>query len=159
MPNWAEGYLRVRGTKEAIAKFVNNEFIFYEFANAGVNPMHINIDPSEEDFYIPVPESKYIYIDTTRRNFIFKDLYGYFDDSNGEIHTAAFKGFKAAWDVDTDPYVKFSKQYGLNFKIDVYEKGMHFSHHILIEDGCIVSDDTKKYKDWAWECPCPDFGG
>lgn len=175
MPNWAKGYLRLRGSREAILAFIENEM---EYVAENVvdgwqtvcRNVEINKDTDDEEFYIPVNAMVFgmplaervrwpaLHIKGTARNFIDRDIDIILEKGNAN-NTVVIPGFMAAWDANAVPYLDASKKYGLEMKIDVYERGMQFSHHIHIVNGCIMNDKEETYGNWAWDCPCPDFGG
>ena len=174
MPNWAKGYLRVRGRTADILDFIENEMIYTAevyVGSYGVISTGITIDRSSYDGELDIPISKAvfgneaekaclpaIYIKGTRRYFIRHDIYACLNGLD-EISTLAVSGFEAAWGVDVKPYREISEKYNLEIKIDVYERGMQFSQHIHVKDGWILLDEERTYDDWEWDCPCPDFGG
>ena len=67
--------------------------------------------------------------------------------------------FKAAWDVESEPYIELSKAYNVDIKIEAFERGMEFSRYILIENGNLKEDKETKYDDYVWECVMPNLGG
>lgn len=181
MPNWAEGYLRLCGTREAICNFISNEMQYV--AESAVNgwevvtsEIKINADTASEEIVIPVnktiqhPIAYYsasdecfkrfpsIHIKGTRRNFIEHEIDIILERGN-QNNVAVFPGFKAAWDVDPSPYVEASRKYGLAIKIDAYERGALFSRHIHIVNGVLKCDRKQEYVNWKWDCACPDYGG
>lgn len=174
MPNWAEGYLRLKGKKADILNFISNETTYVGHRTGGFDlvekPMNLGNVQNREEIYIPVSNQVFgdvygntvcataLYINGTSRNFIGEDVYLYFDDAK-EIHTVVLDRFRAAWQLDYEPYVMFSKKYNIEIKIDVYESGLGFSQHMHAANGELVFRDERHYDDWEWECPCPNFGG
>lgn len=171
MANWAKGYLRVKGSRENILRFIKNEMSYVAEVigeKYGIIEEKIdNFDVDSDELFIRVnsyafksaTEKVYfprVYIEGTHRNFITEDIDCFFND--GE-NIAIFPGFEAAWGVESEPYVEKSKKYDLEIKIDVYEKGMQFSQYIYVANGELLMDEERKYDNWNWDCPCPDYGG
>lgn len=174
MPNWAKGYLKVRGKTADIFDFIENgmsyvgEILVGEYGVAE-RPIKIDRDDFLEELEIPLSKQVFgedadkvfyqsIYIKGTHRNFIRNGVDEILKDLN-ETSVLVFSGFEAAWGVDVPPYVEISKKFNIEIKIEVYERGMEFSQHIYIKDGEVYMDEKRKYDDWKWDCPCPDFGG
>ena len=172
MPNWAKGYLRVKGKVNDICNFIENELCYIgEVLREEYRIMErpIKLEIYGEELYIPVSKEVFgddaervcyprIYVKGTKRNFIEKTL-DMCVAGMDKTDTVVFAGYKAAWGVEAKPYVNISKKYNLEIKIDVYERGMCFSQHIHIVNGQLMQDEERKYDDWKWDCPCPDFGG
>lgn len=66
---------------------------------------------------------------------------------------------EAAWSIDSDSLLAICKEFKIDMKIQGFERGMEFSQLIEIVDEKIIQDEEIIYKDWKWDCPCPDIGG
>lgn len=44
-------------------------------------------------------------------------------------------------------------------KIHGFERGMEFNQVIEIVDGKILKDEELYFKDYQWDCICPNIGG
>lgn len=108
MPNWARGYLRVRGKTSDIFNFIENEMVYVgEVFDDGYKiikrQIKINREAFGEELYVPLNNEVFgkdvgsvrspaIYINGTHRNFIRYDI----DECiNGrdEISTIVFSKF------------------------------------------------------------------
>ena len=67
--------------------------------------------------------------------------------------------FKAAWNVESEPYIELSKAYNVDIKIEAFERGMEFSRFVLIENGELKEDKGIEYDDYVWDCVMPNLGG
>ena len=163
MPNWAEGVLKIRGTRQNIRKLLVEVLepipdISQQIAvMMGKEPQipKVEIDEDEYDFTMKAPSG--LYIKGTRRAFIEGTIEWYFDDTHEEVLT--IEQFKQAWGVDSDPFVKLSRDYDVDIKIYVFECGMQFNQEIEIHRGTIIKDVEIKFDDYDWECIFPKMGG
>lgn len=168
MPNWAEGSLKIRGPIENIKRFLD-EGIQKKRLNTFGKEMNENIvfftDWSDEcgieyEYYFASTS----HIKHTSRAFIDPEIvkYGEYAYLNGEsiedIDTIALP-FKQAWRVNTENFVKISKEYEIDISIHTFEKGAEFEQDILIKDGEIVKDEIIEYDNYQFESALPMLGG
>ena len=130
MPNWCEGTLKVRGTKENVKRFVLE----------GLHPVDLFGDAKSE---LTVNEFGDIYLSE------------YEDD---ERLTAVFDS-KFAWGINADELLRTCKKYHVDMKIHAFEQGMEFNQVIEIIDGEVIHDYEIHFTDYQWECVCPKLGG
>ncbi|EFR97186.1 Uncharacterised protein [Listeria ivanovii subsp. londoniensis] len=164
MPNWAEGTLKIRGTKENILNFLGNELLgstYPVFLNDEVGYKHRTVEHEINNYgeYVFRCEGGF-YINNTRRAFIYNtelifDLY----EDDDEIPQIEIEGFKQAWGVVSDNYVYHSKKYDLDMKIFAFERGMEFTQEIELCKGKIVKDVAEEHKDYFWTVPFAELGG
>lgn len=177
MPNWFKGNIRFRGKPEDIAKFLEKEIVAVATNN---DYETLEFPPSfyrdEYSLTVGVPAEvcddnnlhwSSLYIKGTKRNFIDDDIEVWFNDkdSKGNIIVHC-DDFAAAWDIDYEPYKRFSKKYNIDIKIVGYECGAQFGRTLEIlqlhegeETITEVRDYPVQYLDWDWECPFPRMGG
>jgi hypothetical protein len=162
MPNWCEGNIRFRGKPESIKKFLLNELkIVGLIREDDYSPI---VKDEYDELSIEIPEIEHrnyaqFYIKGTHRNFIdSREIYAYIC-SDDECATVCIEDFKAAWAIESAPYLAHSKNYGIDIKIVGFEKGMEFSQLIEIVNGEITEDKEYKYEDWDWESLQPNYGG
>lgn len=162
MPNWAEGVLKIRGTRQDIRKFLveglsplNPHTGIAKLLGKEVEEPEVTIEEDDWDFKMNSPHG--FYINGTRRAFIESGIEWYFDDRHTEILT--IDSFKQAWGVDSREYVEISNKYNVDIKIYVFERGMEFNQDIEIIKGEIVRDNEIKFDDYEWECLMPHLGG
>lgn len=163
MPNWAEGILKVRGTRQDIKKFLIEGLEALPSLSGEMARMmgmeveipNVKIEEDEWDFNMYSPYG--FYVKGTRRAFIEGHIQWYFNDSHLEVLT--INSFKQAWGVDAIEFAEISKRYNIDIKIYVFECGMEFNQDIEINKGEIIKDEEIKFDDYEWECIYPNLGG
>lgn len=170
MPNWCEGTLRLRGKRKNIVEFLKDNL-----RGEGCDPESFDsivwparVTEADDGQFITVHRDNekhsdsygWIWIKGTHRNFIaenefYVDMYG----DEDKTYTVCIDKFNAAWGIEPEPYVAFSKKYGLDIKIFGSEQGMQFEQCIEIVNGELVKDEEYHYEDWDWEAVNPNMGG
>lgn len=164
MPNWVEGNLKIRGRIEDIKKFIEHEMVWGQTSNLEKAKVYINEHYGEMTVHRPNGEiPDYLWING-QRNYVqpSSDGFGvYWNPKNKHPDTVVmvFEGYHAAWDVDVEPYIGFSNEYNIDFRIIGFEKGMQFGVDISIEHGNPVKVEDLTYENWDWDCPFPYLGG
>lgn len=162
MPNWCEGMLKIRGKQENVFNLLVDNLqvwktIFLKEPEFDVreelDKEAIKIDREDRTIYV----EKTAHIKGTRRNFVEPDDINVWEGKDGNACIAV--EFKAAWDVESEPYVELSKKYNVDIKIEAFESGMEFSRYILIESGELKEDKEITYDDYVWDCVMPNLGG
>jgi len=169
MPNWVEGNIRLRGKRDGIASFLKNELMFVATPAGNIlgsveRDLVFNDDGYEITLSRPECGEKYIwpsnYIKDTRRNFIDGDSISVEPDDDPEcVQTVCIDGFKAAWGVESAPYLDKARKHNIDIKIVGFERGMQFMQTVEIVNGEIVTDKETKFDDWYWDCLMPNMGG
>lgn len=151
MPNWCEGSLKVRGTKENMTKFILE----------GLHPVgflgeeHPKLSVNE---YGDIDSNETCWIENTRRGFVEGVEVHLSEYENDEIFVAVFDS-KFAWGISADELLKTCEKYHVDMKIHGFERGMEFNQVIEIVDGKILKDEELHFKDYQWDCICPNIGG
>lgn len=170
MPNWAEGVLRIRGTRESIEKFLDNNlnvYIFLPQKGGGVKEFPLPKDELEIEMDVDKvsisetalkPYYSSYYVEGTRRGFILPSESDIIDSEKAGLVVIALN-YRQAWTVKAIDLLFICRKWGLDMAIFAAEKGGKFAQNILIEDGTIMKDDTIWYDDFMWECPIPLNGG
>lgn len=156
MPNWCEGMLKIRGKQKDVFNLLADNLQVWNTVVIGepkLDKEAIDIDREDGIIYV----KKTAHIKGTRRNFVEPNdiIVLKRKDENACIAVE----FRAAWDVESEPYIELSKSYNVDIKIEVFEKGMEFSRYILIENGDLKQNIETKYDDYVWECVMPNLGG
>ena len=161
MPNWIKGTFKVRGKREDIKRFLDNELEvpggYFSDKNKDISNF-VN-DYSEED-YIEYNITDEIYLKDTRRAFIQEGLYGMYEE-----YGTICLNIKQAWSFysesrDIEILREKSREYNVDFKLYGFESGMEFCQEVIItKKGEINFANTIQYEDWAWDCPFPMMGG
>lgn len=162
MPNWCEGILKVRGSKENIIRFLENGICKNELKESssiiGLHYESIELD-YEKVGYDLLYENKNndtIYIKNTHRCFVLGDIIFYYDDD------ILCLDIEQAWDIDVENFVAISKEYNIDIRINAFESGMCFTREVEIIKGKVTMNYTKNYEDYKmykWEVYDPRLGG
>lgn len=162
MPNWAEGVLKIRGTRANIKRFLTeglspiNSFASIQQAlGKPVTVPEVEVKEDKWDFQMSTKEG--FYIKGTRRAFFERPIVWDFQDRTLEILT--IDSFKQAWGVEVSKFAELSKEYGVDFKIYVFERGMEFNQDIEVVEGEVIKDEEIQFADYEWECLFPALGG
>ena len=162
MPNWCEGMLKIRGKQEDVFNLLADNLQVWKTIiikepkldmREEIDKEAIVVDKEGESIWV----KKTAYIKGTRRNFVEPNEIDVWKGKDGNACIAV--EFKAAWDVESEPYIKLSKAYNVDIKIEAFERGMEFSRYILIENGNLKEDKETEYDDYVWECVMPNLGG
>lgn len=146
MPNWCEGTLKVRGTMENVRRFMVE----------GINwaPSELVVKDYDDELEFSTHDTCWRWIKGTSRHFIVADEDMYFIEG----HTL-FLRLNAAWCVSAADLQTVCQTYGVDMKVEAYERGMEFGQIVEIVGGEIIRDEDIKYPDYEWDCPCPTLGG
>ena len=158
MPNWVEGNIRIRGKASDIISFIKENMV-YALLDEIYAPI-IEYDDRCKELYVRKPdECKYeeLWFEGASRNYVTGYIYSYF--ANNDFGVLIMDNFHAAWSINPEIYMEWSKKYGIDFRIYGFEQGMQFGQDIVIENGELTKNETMEYNDWDWECPHPNWGG
>ena len=150
MPNWCEGYLKVRGELGDILTFLRDGF------EGSYSDSMITIDDEWED-EIEIKVIGTNYIKGTSRACI--DSSEDYICPEGKTHVTLTLNIRQAWDINSSEFCDIAKKFNLDMHIIGYERGMEFKHEFYIIDGAVTEDKTTHYKDWDFECECSELGG
>ncbi len=162
MPNWCEGMLKIRGKQEDVFNLLADNLQVWKTIiikepkldmREKIDKEAIVVDKEGESIWV----KETAYIKGTRRNFVEPNKIDVWKGKDGNACIAV--EFKAAWDVESEPYIKLSKAYNVDIKIEAFERGMEFSRYILIENGNLKEDKETEYDDYVWDCVMPNLGG
>lgn len=168
MPNWCEGVLKVRGTKENLLNFLKNgiqrhAYMFDDKTGLKIQILDLELQHEDGGSYF-VKEKKlvdgkstWLCINDTSRLFVTKDIDWYFCYEQGEY--IKYLDVQQAWNIEESQFLKLSKKYNLDFKIKAYECGQQFSREVEIVDGHITQNVTNYYDDYFWDAYDPRLGG
>lgn len=166
MPNWCEGYLKIRGKKKDVIAFLENEIlemqhvgIFEEGKCENIKMKHDGIN------YVYELEEKdgvhqWLYLKNSKRCLINQDrieIYLYSDSNKAPTYLTL--KIKQTWAIDEELFEKLSKKYNLDFNIFASKSGIGFEQYITIIDGEITRNETKEYDDFYFEAINPELGG
>lgn len=167
MPNWCEGYLKIRGKKKDLINFIENEIVLIKQESIISEPQYIDIKMEDEDlckcfFKYNKSYNEFLYLKNTKRFFVESDgilfYYNSYDDED-EIYYLTLD-IKQAWSIDIQMLlVEHSKKYSVDFNIFASEKGMEFEQYITVVDGKLLRNEEKEYHDFLFEAINPDLGG
>ena len=162
MPNWCEGMLKIRGKQEDVFNLLADNLQVWKTIIIKEPKLDMREEIDKEAIVVDkeggsIWAKKTAYIKGTRRNFVEPNNINVWKGKDGNACIAV--EFKAAWDVESEPYIKLSKAYNVDIKIEAFERGMEFSRYILIENGNLKEDKETEYDDYVWECVMPNLGG
>ncbi len=163
MPNWCEGVIKVRGKKNDVISFLENEILkmkytgIFETKSENIKMKNIGY---EYEYKLDDDKREYFYLKDSSRCFIeqnYIEIYNYDDEE--EYETYVTLKFKQAWDVEEDLFEKLSEKYNIDFNIYASERGMEFERYITIIKGKFTRLETVKYDDFYFEAINPEIGG
>ena len=164
MPNWCEGNLKIRGKKEDVISFLENEILkmCYTVLFEEIKGENIKMEYDGYEYFYQLSDDKkeYLYLNDSKRCFIEQnkiEIYIYLDSD--EIDTYVTLKIKQAWGIEVDLFQKLSKKYNLDFNLYASERGMEFERYLTIIKGEITKNETKKYDDFYFEAINPELGG
>lgn len=162
MPNWCEGYLKIRGKKEDIVNFVENEISLLKSKDIFSEPEYLEIkmikDSYEYRFEHKNSFKEYLRLKNARRFFVESEeiSFYYYED---EVCYLTLK-VKQAWCIDVQELlVEHSKKYHVDFNIYASESGMEFEQYITVVNGELVKNEAREYTDFQFEAINPELGG
>lgn len=163
MPNWCEGYLKIRGKKKDLKNFIENEIRLVKLKNILSEPEYIDIkmidDSMECSFKYNKSYSEFLRLKNSRRFFVESEEISFFsvyDDKDCYLTLE----FKQAWGIDVQELlVEHSKNYHIDFNIYASESGMEFEQYITVINGKLVKNEEKEYNDFHFEAINPSLGG
>lgn len=161
MPNWIEGTMKLRGKREDIKRFLDNEIeasSWYGEQNALEEQVKCNSD----DSYLDYRFKNEPHIKGTRRAFITDD-YLYMGKDEGTVSV----NIKQAWsfsvtkdDRELNLWKENAHKYNIDIKLFGIESGMEFCQEVIaLKDSDRVIHNVIQYEDWMWDCPFPNVGG
>ena len=164
IPNWIEGTLKLRGTKENIEKFLRNgiEYVDANLCKDENGKLCIKRIPREIEFKIDedqvfIENTMDAYISGTQRMFINKDtINAWWMDKEPTIIVL---DIRQAWEFASDDLVKLSKTWKLDFYAYGIEGGMEFCQIVEVVNGKLIQNKKGTFDDFWWECPDPRLGG
>lgn len=165
MPNWCEGYLKVRGKKKDLINFIENEIVLIKQESIISEPQYIDIKMEDEDlckcfFKYNKSYNEFLYLKNTRRFFVESEGILFYHDGNDDDIGNITLDIKQAWNIDIQKLlVEHSKKYSVDFNIFASEKGMEFEQYITVVGGKLLRNEEKEYDDFLFEAINPDLGG
>lgn len=165
MPNWCQGIMKVRGTKEKLLKFLNEGierrgFPRTESDDYTIYPLNITEnDYNEVNIRVTDEEhNSWLYFKDSRRMFIESNIEWYFWGEDGETEIKILD-IKQAWNIEADYLQEVSKKFNIDIRVEAYECGCAFKQEIEIINGEITIDKVIEYDDYNWEAYDPRLGG
>ena len=159
MPNWIEGTMKLRGKRENIKRFLENELEPCSKYSPYYDINNLISDESNDESLIYIFKDL-LYVKDTKRFFI-KPQDFYFDDDEG----IACLEVQQAWSFNPsgqglDVWKKKAIKYDLDIRLYGIESTGEFSQEIIIfSDERETVDTVTSYDDFEWECPFPYMGG
>lgn len=164
MPNWCEGYLKIRGKKKDLINFIENEFVLIKQESIIAEPQYIDVKMKDTSIECSFKYNKsfkeFLYLKGTRRFFVeSEEISFYYDGYEDEICYLVLD-IKQAWGIIIQSLlVEHSKKYSLDFNIFASECGMEFEQYITVVGGKLLKNEERTYTDFIFEAINPDLGG
>ena len=159
MPNWCNGWMKIRGKKQDILDFFKNEvsiFTYNDVYNRTVS--EAIFEEKYDEYIIKKTKNQEFYLKNSRRFFFEDDEIVFYD--YGEDYTYINLEIQQAWAIDVNELlISHSKKYNLDFNIYASERGMEFEQYITIVGGKIIRDEAIEYDDFEFEAINPSLGG
>ena len=162
MPNWCEGYLKIRGKKEDIVNFVENEIRLLKskdiFSELEYLEIKMKDNLGEYSFNYKKSFREYLHLKNTRRFFVESEEISFYYYEDEICHLTL--EIKQAWAIDIQELlVEHSKKYHVDFNIYASEMGMEFEQYITVVNGELVKNEERTYIDFQFEAINPELGG
>lgn len=164
MPNWCEGYLKIRGKKKDLINFIENEIVLIKRESIITEPQYIDVKMKDTgidcSFKYKKSYNEFLYLKNTRRFFVeSEEISFYYNGYEDEICYLVLN-IKQAWGIDIETLlVEHSKKYSVDFNIFASECGMEFEQYITIVGGKLLKNEKRTYIDFSFEAINPDLGG
>lgn len=164
MPNWCEGYLKIRGKKKDLINFIENEIVLIKRESIITEPQYIDVKMKDTgidcSFKYKKSYNEFLYLKNTRRFFVeSEEISFYYNGYEDEICYLVLN-IKQAWGIDIETLlVEHSKKYSVDFNIFASECGMEFEQYITIVGGKLLKNKKRTYIDFSFEAINPDLGG
>ena len=162
MPNWCEGYLKIRGKKEDIVNFVENEISLLKSKDIFSEPEYLEIKmikgSYEYRFEHKNSYKEYLRLKNARRFFVESEEISFYYHKDEVCYLTL--EIKQAWYIDVQELLmEHSKKYHVDFNIYASESGMKFEQYITVINGELVKNEEKEYTDFQFEAINPELGG
>lgn len=163
MPNWCEGYLKIRGKREDLINFIENEILLMNYIDAdNIEEQNIKLEFYDFEYFFGYDknERQYLYLKNSNRFFIEDESIRFqYDERENALHYLMLH-IRRAWSVKNEKMlIEDSKKYHLDFNVYATERNMEFEEYITIIDGEITRNETKEYDDFYFEAINPELGG
>lgn len=171
MPNWIEGVLKVRGTKENITNFIKNGIDYNDYKHeilrdekgnfSGVKDISVprNCEKTINDDEIFIKNTMDLYINHTHRMFVnSKNIEHWWISNEGEKEVMCID-IRQAWGFDAENFKKISETFNVDLRVFGTEQGMEFCQLVEVQNGNIIKNQEISFDDFRWECPDPRLGG
>lgn len=171
MPNWAEGNIRLRGKRENIIHFLQEELKgIYELRGNETEERPIMLEPNcggNELILRKDPDtSNFVYFCGSNRQFIDFDgedeISAEFSNDTKhqrEDNVLYIPNFNGAWSIDTEFFRQKAMQYKIDIRVFVWEMGMEWSSVATWYRTGETDESHRKYADWLWDSSMPYLGG
>lgn len=165
MPNWCEGYLKIRGKKKDLINFIENEIMLIKRENLISEQELVDIKMQDDGvecfFNYNKSYNEFLYLKSTRRFFVeSEEISFYYDEEDEDAICHITLWIKQAWAIDIQELlVEHSKNYHVDFNIYASESGMEFEQYITVIDGELIKNEEREYTDFHFEAINPELGG
>ena len=163
MPNWCEGYLKIRGEREDLINFIENEILLMTYIDAdNIEGENIKLEFYDFEYFFGYDKSerKYLYLKNSQRFFIEDESIRFqYDERENAPHYLLLHVRRAGSVINEKMLVEDSKKYHLDFNVYAVERNMEFEEFLTVIDGKLAKSETRCYKDFYFEAINPELGG
>nr|DAX80802.1 MAG TPA: hypothetical protein [Caudoviricetes sp.] len=163
MPNWCEGYLKIRGKREDLINFIENEILLMNYIDSdNIEEENIKLEFYDFEYFFGYDKSErqYLYLKNSHRFFIEDESIRFQYDERESAPHYLLLHIRRSWSIKNEKMlVEDSKKYHLDFNVYATERNLEFEEYITIIDGEITRNETKEYDDFRFEAINPELGG
>lgn len=163
MPNWSEGYLKIRGKREDLINFIENEILLMNYIDAdNIEEENIKLEFYDFEYFFGYDKSerRYLYLKNSHRFFIEDEsIHFQYDERENALHYLMLHVRRAGSVINEKMLVEDSKKYHLDFNAYATERNMGFEEFLTVIDGNLAKSETRCYKDFNFEAINPELGG
>lgn len=160
MPNWCEGYLRIRGETKDVISFLKEHFFVRKIEYDKGETKSMDSDMyfiNRDEYYKLVNEDRidFVMMKNTERFYILTDEL--LIDKTVNVNELRVR---QAWNIKcVDILVESSKKYNIDFNLLATESTSKFEWFITIVEGNLIRNEKKTYDDFYFEAINPELGG
>lgn len=163
MPNWCEGYLKIRGKKEDLINFIENEILLMNYIDAdNIEEENIELGFYDFEYFFGYDKSErqYLYLKNSRKLFIENESISFqCYELENTLHYLTLH-IRRAWSAMNEKMlIEDSKKYHLDFNLYANERNMEVEEYLIVIDGKVAKKEKRSFDDFYFEAINPELGG
>jgi len=163
MPNWCEGYLKIRGKREDLINFIENEILLMECFHADdIKEENIELGFYDFEYYFGYDknEKQFLYLKNSRRLFIENESISFQSDkTENALHYLTLHVRRAGSVINEKMLIEDSKKYHLDFNVYATERNMEIEEYLIVMGGKVAKKEKRNFYDFYFEAINPELGG